>query len=209
VVEGMTIAEAPGGTRIGSQRPGWIGKEDTPEIVAAIRAGDKRAHEAIFRAYYAPLAAFAFRYLQNADAAEEVVQDVFTALWMRQHRIAVRGTLESYLYGAVRYGALNVIARQRVEASRARRVTATNSDDHADARSAEQQYIVDEQLAARSHALRHAIATLPKKRRAVFQLRATTHMSYAAIAEVLRTSIKNVEVQLRRATHALRASLSS
>jgi RNA polymerase sigma factor (sigma-70 family) len=70
-------------------------------------------------------------------------------------------------------------------------------------RAADDQIVLDEQVSA----LKAAVGELPPKRRSVFVLRSTTQMSYAEIAEVLQTSVKNVEVQLRRATHSLRAAL--
>src|ERR1700730_12153521 len=45
--------------------------------VERIRAGDPAAFEALYRAYWERLYAFAFRYLRSKEDAEEIVQEVF------------------------------------------------------------------------------------------------------------------------------------
>ena len=117
--------------------------------------------------------------------------------------IAVRVSIKSYLYGAVRYRALNLVARNKVEATWLAQALQNGAPALATERAADDQIVIDEQVSA----LKEAVNELPPKRRSVFVLRSTTQMSYAEIAEVLQTSVKNVEVQLRRATHSLRAAL--
>ena len=57
-----------------------------PEHLTRIRAGDERAFEAFFRAWYPRLADYALRMLESRDTAEDVVQNLFVALWNRRDR---------------------------------------------------------------------------------------------------------------------------
>ena len=43
--------------------------------------------ENLFTQYYQILRAYALRYVQNQDAAEDIVQDVFFELWLRRNEI--------------------------------------------------------------------------------------------------------------------------
>jgi RNA polymerase sigma-70 factor, ECF subfamily len=185
------------------ERNEWANRVDSMEMMAALKDGDEDAYEALFREYYQQLCQFAYRYVRSPEAAEEVVQEVLGALWLRRGEIAVRVSIKSYLYGAVRYRALNLVARNKVEATWLAQALSNGAPALATERAADDQLIMDEQVAA----LGQAVQELPPKRRSVFVLRSTTQMSYAEIAEVLQTSVKNVEVQLRRATHSLRAAL--
>ncbi len=186
-----------------AERNPWAGRVDTLEAMDAIRNGDENAYEAMFKEFYRSLCSFAYRYVRSPELAEEVVQEVLGALWLRREDITVRVSVKSYLYGAVRYRALNVVARNRIEATWLAQALQNGAPAIATERAADEQFVLEE----RSAAVGKAVHDLPQKRRAVFVLRSSTQMSYAEIAEVLHTSVKNVEVQLRRATHSLRAAL--
>jgi hypothetical protein len=99
------------------ERNEWAGRVDSLDMMAALREGDEDAYEALFREYYQQLCQFAYRYVRSPEASEEVVQEVLGALWLRREEIAVRVSIKSYLYGAVRYRALNLVARNKVEAT--------------------------------------------------------------------------------------------
>src|SRR5262249_9492124 len=73
----------------------------------AVKTGDRRAFDTIMRRLGPPLCAFARRYCPSDDAAAEIVQDVFVALWINRARIDIRTSIRTYLFGAVRNRALN------------------------------------------------------------------------------------------------------
>jgi RNA polymerase sigma-70 factor (ECF subfamily) len=70
------------------------------EWVGRIRAGDSAGLEALFRAFYSQLAAFAYRYVRSRDGAQEIVHDVLARIWERRERLEVRDQLRTYLYTA-------------------------------------------------------------------------------------------------------------
>ena len=57
---------------------------DDQTLVRRIRAGDVIAFEQLYRDYWNQLYNFAFRYVQSSEEAEDVVQEVFFAVWKRQ-----------------------------------------------------------------------------------------------------------------------------
>ena len=51
------------------------------EIIKSLVDGDRKTFEALFHKYYSLLCDYALTYLEDANAAEDIVQDVFVYLW--------------------------------------------------------------------------------------------------------------------------------
>src|SRR5258708_10536045 len=83
--------------------------------VARVRRGDAKAFEAMFRAYYDTLIAYAWRISRSREIAEELVQDVFARIWERRAAWTATDSLAAYLHGAVRNEALQRIRRDQLE----------------------------------------------------------------------------------------------
>ena len=174
-----------------------------PNAIARIRQGDARAFEAVFRAYYAPLAAFAFGYLRNAAAAEDVVQEVFGALWTSHAKLRITTSLRAYLYAAVRNRALNVRKHDAVVEAWERDEAAPDVRDlHSSPETPDQ--ILDDQ--ERDQILASAFESLPERQRQVMRLRWKEELSYAEIAEAVGISVKGVEKHLSRGLAALKSA---
>jgi RNA polymerase sigma-70 factor (ECF subfamily) len=166
-----------------------------------IRRGDPTGFEALFRAYYEPLARFAVRYTESIAVAEELVQDVFTQVWMDRARWPVPQNRKAYLFTAVRNRALNAGRRRRMEADwvEAEIIGAESADDPA----VEDTPTPGPNPDALAH-LERSVASLPERCRLVMHLRWREGMSYAEIAAVMGISTKGVENQLARGLRALR-----
>jgi RNA polymerase sigma-70 factor (ECF subfamily) len=167
-------------------------------------ADDVHSFEALFREHYAPLCRFADHYLRDHGAAEDLVQDLFAALWTSGALTGVRGSVRAYLFAAVRNGALNVRKRRLIERDWERHEAAPEVRElHASPAKP------DELLASaeRDERLADAIDALPERCRLVMQLRWREQLSYAEIASILGISVKGVEIQLSRGLHALRTRL--
>lgn len=76
---------------------------------------DARAFETVFRTFYASLVRFAVGYVGREEEAEDVVEDVFVALWEGAARFESVEALRGFLYRATRNGCLNVLKRREVE----------------------------------------------------------------------------------------------
>lgn len=154
------------------------------------------AFDALVRAHYARLAAFAYRYLGSRDAAEDAVQEVLLKVWERR----LAGTLAeplAYLYQATRNECLMALRHRRrwqLTDVDAERLTAARSADDADS---------DDVRAA----VDAAIAALPERTRLVFTMSREQDLTYVEIAHLLGLSVKTVENQMSRALRLLRKSL--
>lgn len=71
---------------------------------------DFTALEALFKRFYKPLRAYAFRFVNDKDLSEDIVQDVFFELWQRRESIRFEdAAVKSYLFRAVYTHALNAL----------------------------------------------------------------------------------------------------
>ncbi|MEO8561959.1 MAG: RNA polymerase sigma-70 factor [bacterium] len=176
------------------------------ELESRIRSGDVRAFEQLFRAHYASLCRFAYRYLLDTGLAEDLVQDLFAHLWADRARLELRGSIRAYLFAAVRNRALNMRKRQLVEHDWIR------DEALPDVRALHRPPLpADRALdtGERDAELRSAIESLPERCRMVMRLRWQEQMSHGEIASIMGISLKGVENQLARGLQALRLRFGS
>ncbi len=164
--------------------------------VDRIRAGDVDAFEALYRKYWQPLYAFAFRYVRSKEDAEEVVQDVFFRIWRGRADWVPAGAVRNYVYCAVRNA-----ARDRLERAAVARCWAHVGLGATAAAAAIQSELEAAEVVA---AVQRALDELPPKRSAVCKLRLIDELSYAQIADRLGIREKTVETQLARGLKFLR-----
>ena len=171
------------------------------DAIEAIRQGDERAYEIIFRQHYAPLCRYARQFLTDADEAEEEVQAMFLALWERRDGLFITTSLKAYLFRAVHNRCLNRIKHFAVRdeyQQHTRYVAETTTESP-------MQTLLGDELADR---LRMAIQKLPEQCRLAFTLSRFEELRYGEIADQLGISPKTVENQIGKALRILRTELS-
>jgi RNA polymerase sigma-70 factor (ECF subfamily) len=183
------------------------------ELVARIRAGDEGGCEALYVAYHAPLWRFAYGYVRSAEIAEELVQEVFLALWRNRADWEVSGSVRAWLYGAVRNQALNHLRHERLAARVAERHAAARAGGQVGAEGADAPALAmaapppSAQAVAEANDLEaavvRAIAALPERRRAAMALRWRYDLAPQEIAGVLGLTPEVVRVLLSRARREL------
>ncbi len=178
---------------------------DDDGVVERIRAGDERALDAMYARHYDALHGFAMAYVGSADAAEEVVQDVFLEIWTHRDAWQVSAGVRAYLFGAVRNRALNVVRRVHLEDRVFARDT-TAALLRAPAVETTDLRVYAAELEA---AVRHAVSRLPERMRLVVTLRWRHGLSQAEIAAVAGITVKGVEKQMGRALASLRKTLAA
>ena len=161
------------------------------------------AWESAFAAHYRDLCEYVLRFVGSADAAQDVVQDLFLHLWdTRGPRDAVRLT-QGYLYVAARNRALKYLRHRRVADAWIDRAAREEGPSAAEG-SPEDRYLQGEL----DRAVQHAIAGLPDRCREIFLLRRRQQYSYQEIAASLHLSLGTVKSQMWRATVRLRKTLA-
>jgi RNA polymerase sigma-70 factor (ECF subfamily) len=157
------------------------------------------AFEEIYTRYWKKLYSVAYRRVQSREVSEELVQDIFTALWINRHTVKIE-ILSAYLHSAVKYKVINHLEREM-----SRRVyaqTQLNSLVPLENTTEDAVYLNELSLA-----LEKEIQKLPPKRQQIFKLSRQEHLSIKQVASHLGISEKTAENQLGKALKVLKVSL--
>ncbi|WP_210520980.1 sigma-70 family RNA polymerase sigma factor [Hymenobacter terricola] len=172
---------------------------DDSALVQALRRGDVQAFAEIYHRYGFLLLEQAFRKINSREVAEEIVQDLFAALWHKRETADIQ-KLREYLGSAVKYRVINLIKNKLTHSGYVayRRTVAEEADRR-----------TEEEIAAAdlSSALNVGLAHLPGHTREIFQLSRLEHQTVPQIAVRLKLSPKAVEYHITRALRLLRVSL--
>ena len=68
------------------------------ELICQLKEGSYKAFDEIYRMYSARLYAYCMQYTKSRENTEEVVQDVFTKLWINRNSIIQEDTLRSFIF---------------------------------------------------------------------------------------------------------------
>ena len=170
------------------------------DLLAALPTGHEGAFAEIYRRYGLRLLEQASRKTGSREAAEEIVQDIFTALWQRRVQAASIQKLPEYLSTAVKFRVINLIKNRYTQDDYATycRIVATEVDHR-----------TEDDLAATdlAGALHAGLTHLPSHTREIFQLSRFEHQTVPEIAGRLQLTPKAVEYHITRALKLLRVSL--
>lgn len=153
------------------------------------REDDTIAYKELFVSFYNSLLRFALGMVKSKEMAEEIVSDVFIAIWEKRKRIASIGNLQVYLFIAVKNTALNYLSRNK-------QVVENVEESSEELRSVyidPEQLMVTAEMVAR---IKTAIEQLPPKCRMIFTLVKEEELKYREVAEIMGISVKTVEAQL-------------
>ena len=172
------------------------------QLIAAWQRGDEAAFQALFERYRARVVNIAWRFLGDADAAQDAAQEVFVRLYTSARDYRPDAEFSTWLYRVTANACVDALRkRRRWRLAPEAELTQMPADESA---SPEAQAASDE-LARQ---VRAAIASLPPNQRIAVVLQRYEELSYKQIAAVLNTSVPAVESLLFRAKDALRRALS-
>ena len=178
------------------------------EVMDQLRDGDNKAFSAIFIHYYKGLCAYAYTFVKDHDASEEIVQDFFAGLWESQALRKVNISLKLYLYRSIHNNCINYLKSLAVSQSRLARYTKYMQEEieliNMDTESDMYERFFSEDFEKDVHAAIDALAPQQKK---IFTLSRFQKKSYADIVHELGISINSVKTQMSRALQKLRTSL--
>ncbi len=179
------------------------------ELMLRFKAGDPGAFESLFARYARSMVSFAFRFVRNREIAEELAQEIFLRVNDAASCYRPDARFTTWLFRIATNVCLNEVRRPHYR-------VVHESLDAADDPGARQLELADtthagaeallEQRAV-SQALRRALEELPEKQRVAFILNKYQELSYAEVAEVMRTSEKAVKSLIHRAKESMAESL--
>ncbi|ULT25186.1 hypothetical protein KUH03_41255 [Sphingobacterium sp. E70] len=87
-----------------------------PELVNLLKASDHAAYLEIYDRYKTALQQHAWKKLGRAEDVQDLIQDLFTELWVKREVLTLTTGLANYLFTAIRNRSLNLIYKRRKEA---------------------------------------------------------------------------------------------
>lgn len=168
-------------------------------LLAALRGGEEKAMEAIFRLYYADVCRAVLRIIPTPEIAEDIGQDVLLELWRKKEQIQINTSLAAYLRRAGVNRALNHLRDQKMKFDQD-----ADLEYHSPMAPSFSQELEAEELRQK---IEEAIDALPERCRVIFVLSRFEEMSYQKIADTLGISVKTVENQMTKALRILRDKL--
>ena len=170
------------------------------ELLASFRLGDQRAYAAIFEKYYPRLVVFAFQIIDNEAQSEEIASDSLAKLFNRAHLYETTDHLQSFLYLATRNSAINYLKYLRTFTETYKEYVSHQFD--------EIDMLNQELDAALLEKLYQSIERLPERSRQVINYLYIQRLSYQRIAELMQTTVKNIENIRAYALKKLREDLT-
>jgi len=165
-----------------------------------IRRGDERVFGKLYRTFYTPLCSIANRIINDRQAAEEIVQDVFSKMWSDRHTIEIHTSLNSYLFRSVKNHAINELKRRQTTRASLIHTASHELWDTLVDTSESHDFIIEHMISEdMQKEVSVAIESLPRQCRQVFQLSRVDYKSNDEIASMLSISKNTVKSHLLNA----------
>ena len=176
------------------------------ELVARLRAGDEEAFRSLFDRYASTAKALALRIVRQAQLAEEIVQEVFLAVWRSPDGYdGARGSVRSWLMGMVHHRAVDAVRREEAQRRRADSVAAEARDettaDHAD------EVVEAIGRPEERRVVRAALDELPAEQREVLELMYFDGLTQTQVAEKTGLPLGTVKSRTLLGMRRMRSSL--
>ncbi|MBS7563018.1 sigma-70 family RNA polymerase sigma factor [Mucilaginibacter sp. Bleaf8] len=85
-------------------------------LVAMLVQGESVAYNTLFERYWEMLYRVAFEKTGDEDAAKDMVQNLFIDIWNRRQTLSIQGSLNQFLFGAVKKQVLNFYRSEGIRA---------------------------------------------------------------------------------------------
>ncbi len=165
-----------------------------------LKKDDRLAFAEIYNRYKGPLYIHAYNKLRDKEEVRDILQQLFSILWMKRLEIDLKTHLSAYLFAAVRNRVFKVIAHKNVTSNYIASI---------------QKFVVQEECITdykvRENEFRKMIdkeiALLPPRMREIFEMSRKDYLSHKEIADNLGLSEQTVSKQISNALKILRTKL--
>jgi len=174
--------------------------DDDALLLLQIRQNNKSAFNQLFEKYWETAYSNAYRRLKDADQAKDIVQDIFTHIWLHRATDQIHN-FPAYLNTAIRNKVIKIATRQKT----------THPFFDPLENLAEKAANADQSLLWKEFYIAYEawLNSLPPQRQIIFRLRFHDDLPTKDIASRLGLSRKTVQNQLGKAIEKLRISLTS
>lgn len=173
---------------------------ETDRIVQLVSDGNQRAFTDLFNLYYANLYRFVRYFLAESDA-EDVVSEVFVALWNNRGKLLLVNNFNSYIYTMARneaYAHLRLQNKIQNVSLDDMPVSLSICEESAEGRIIEKEMI---------EVYNKAVAQLPERCKLIFLMVREEKLKYKEIADILQITTGTIEQQMNQAIKRISATI--
>ncbi len=158
---------------------------------------DQQAFKRLFWLYYDPLFHFSNSIVKCKEAAEEIVEDVFVAIWKNRGKLPEVGNLKVYLYVSVKNYSINYLRRSKPDYS----LNMDNLDvSLLGSMPTPEEIIMASEM---KKAIEAAVLELPPKCRMVYKLVKEDGLCHKEVAKIMEISPRTVEHHVASALRSI------
>lgn len=167
---------------------------DEAKVLQLLAQGDEEAFRILYNDHAPTIYSVARQYLQSTDMAKDLVQEIFSTVWLKRTEFSQVKSFSAYLYTMSRNLALKYIKKMSIDM-----LTSKEFIDRLD--------LNDASIEKYEHLFREAVAQLPPQRKHIFELAKVEGLSYMAIADRLKISPLTVKTHMEKALRFIRHHL--
>lgn len=169
------------------------------KLLKALKKGDVKSFEFLFRFYYEPLVRYAAKFTRLDGEAEEIVQELFLKLWRDKKQIDIKKSIRAYLYRAVYYQCLQLIQKEKLKMK-----YQTDAQLNLSESEGPEEWVKYQEL---NHRFFLLMNRLPLRMQTIFKMSRFQGLKYKEIAQQLSISAKTVEANMSKALKYFRIHL--
>lgn len=172
------------------------------ELAVLLRQRDHAAFTEIYNRYKGVLYIHALKLLKDEDEAQDVIHELYTAIWDKAGDFNLDIPLRAYLYRGVKNRIFDIFSHQKISSGYLSKFAETIEKG---------EWITDEKIMEKEliDAIEEGLELLPAKMREVFEMSRFENLSHKEIAEELKISDKTVKTQVHNALKILRLKINS
>lgn len=165
--------------------------------IQKLQAGEKEAFHIIYKTYYKRVYSFCFKLFPSNTECEEIVQNVFIAIWEQREKIDENRVFSTFIFGIAKYTVYQAFRNHVIRSAtfeyyiNSEQELSTVTEDEI-------------QFSELKEKMDQLIEQLPLKRRIIFRLSRFYGLTYQQIANKLQLSENTVDTQIRKSLQFLR-----
>lgn len=177
----------------------YLDISNNKSVITALKAGEEKAFDAVYRHYFRRLCAFCSQYVGEQEEIEEIVQETMMWLWENRSTLMVDLTLKTLLFTIVKNKALNRLSHFEIK----RKVHQEIVEKYESEFDSPDFYLGEELFQLYENALKQ----LPREYREAYELNRNRHLTHKEIAEKLNVSPQTINYRIGQALKLLRVAL--
>jgi RNA polymerase sigma-70 factor (family 1) len=167
-------------------------------FIKKLKTGNKKSFEQLFLNTYESLCEYSASITGCPYDSEEVVQDVFSKVWLNRGQLNESVNIKAYLFKSVKNQSLDLVQKNSTRRK--------YHDQMIEMKKNMPEYNPDPKVQLIQR-VREEIENLPEKCREIYLLHRRDGLTYAEIAKVLDISVKTVEARMTKTLKILRSRL--